>query len=354
MSKITCLILFVIFFSSSCQRNSKKSNDEAYPTIQKNWRKIPDEWINKALKFNYQKVDTTLFVEFSRYIKPDTIAHLKTEHVDPNYGLIFNSILADLDGDQNSELICLQGWDVYTPNLCVFKQIDKAWYLIYKEEIDTFYNSPTLTIAGNYSSNKTFYLRRVYDHGSGVYIDGYSFYKLENNKVYKCLKIINDAHIYGWGLYLNQSINSDFEFMGDIKDELDVNYSYNFFPGSIYPTDFSWDSHEEIPLISGQDAISYIYDKKAHQYKLDIPKYKSGATDLTAEKIDCFGDFGNDSLFVKAFRRHIDMVLKIGTPIQKKLLNKYLKLAEKNKTVHTEILELKKHAGGTSFYGPSN
>ena len=293
-----------------------------------------------------------MLYDFAGFIKPDTLNNPHVEHINPDYGMIFNCISIDLDGDQKNEMLCLLGWDVYRPWLCVFKQVDGAWYLVYKEEINTFYSSPTIYIANNYSYEKTFYLRRVYDHGSGVLIDGYSFYKLDNYHVYKCLDIINDAHIDGWGLYLNQSVKSHFEFSGDSNDDLSVNYSYNFFPGSIYKSDFSWDAHEDLPLINGEDNVDYIYDNKEHKYKMDIPRYKNQSTDLTAEKIKCFGDFGDDSLFVKAFRRQIDTTLKIGTPLQKKLLRRYLSLASKNKTVRTEILEDKTNTGNTTFYGP--
>ncbi|TWI95958.1 hypothetical protein JN11_04233 [Mucilaginibacter frigoritolerans] len=328
------IILVSVLLIMSC--NNIGNQFRGKETVNASWKKIPDSWIKKATQFTYKKPDTTLLSEFAKFIKPDTLNNPHAMHVDPDYGFVFNIVRADLDGDGNDELLCLQGWDVSSPSLCVFKQVNNNWYLIYMEEIDTFYNSPTLYIANNYSRNKTFYLRRVYDHGSGIYIDGYSFYKLTNNHVYKCLDIINDAHIYGWGLYLNQSVKSTFEFDGDSDDDLSVDYTYNFFPGSIYKSDCPWCAHEDLPLINGEENMDYVYNNKEHKYKLDIPKYENKADDLTAEKIACFADFGNDSLFVKAFRRHIDTTLKIGTPLQKKILRKYLSLVDKNKTVITQ------------------
>ena len=347
------LILFIPVLLITCCNNPGNQQKIA-GAVYASWKKIPNHWIEKAIHFDYKrkKPDTALLTEFIRIISPDTVFNPHANHVDPNYGFIFNVIQTDLDGDGKDELLCLQGWDVADPYLCVFKEVDSNWYLVYKELIDTFYGSPTLYIANNYSKNKTFYLRRVYDHGSGVYIDGYSFYKLVNNKVYQCLNIINDAYIDGWGLYMNQAVKSKLNFMGDSQDDLSVEYSYNFFPGSIYKSDCPWCSHEEIPLVNGEDDVDYVYDEKAHQYKLDIPPYKNTAVDLTAEKIACFSDFGNDSLFVKAFRRQIDTVIKIGSPVQRKILRKYLLLVTKNKTVRTEELEEKSRAGGTSFYGP--
>jgi hypothetical protein len=340
-----CSVLSVFSCRQSGNTNRNKS------TIDAHWKKIPDNWIKKATQFGYKKPDTSILREFARLIKPDTLFNVHTVHDDPDNGFIFNSVYVDLDGDGQNELLCLQGGDLYDPFLCVFKQVNNDWYLIYKEEIETFYSSPTLYVANNYSKNKTFYLRQVYDHGSGVYIDGYSFYKLVDNHVYKCLDLINDAHIYGWGLYMNQAVKSGFEFRGDSDDEVSVDYSYNFFPGSIFKTDCPWCAHDDIQLIKGEDNVDYVYNSKKHKYMLDLATYKNSATDLTASKITCFANFGNDSLFVKAFKRHIDTVLKIGTPQQKKILRKYLFLVNKNKRAVTHELEVTTKAGGTVFYG---
>jgi len=347
MNRLPCLIILIsVLLVLSCHRTHENNVN-----INANWKKIPDSWIEKATHFSYKKPDTTLLNEFAKLIKPDTIHNPHAEHINPDYGFVFSSVHVDLDGDGKDELLCLQGWDVDYPYLCLFKQVNGDWYLIYKEDVETFYSSPTLYVANNFTKNKTFYLRRVYDHGSGVYIDGYSFYKLVDNHVYKCLDIINDAHIYGWGLYMNQAVKSGFEFSGDSDDEVSVDYTYNFFPGSIFKTDCSWCAHDDIPLINGEDNVEYIYNSREHKYKLDVATYKNSATDLTASKIACFADFGNDSLFVRAFKRHIDTVLKIGTPQQKKILRKYLLLVNKDKKAITHELEVTTKTGGTTFYG---
>lgn len=349
MLRFCCLFMVCAMLLASCGNRSNPS--AANHTIDTKWKKISDSWIEKAKRFNYnRREDTSLISEFSKLIGSDTIPYAHTEHVDPDYGRIFNEVSIDLDSDGQAELICLQGWDVYRPVLCLFKQIDGNWYLIYKEQIDTFYGSPTIYVANNYSRNKTFYLRRVYNHGSGVYVDGYSFYKLIDNQVYHCLDIVNDAHIYGWGLFMNQAVKSDFDFRGDMVDEISVNYSYNFFPGSMGTGDCSWCTHEDTPLIKGEDNVTYTYNSKKHKYIFEAAPYQNSATDLTEEKIKCFGDFGNDSLFVHAYRRQIDTVLKMGSPLQKKILKKYLRLVKKDKVAITEELEPK--TNNTTLYGP--
>jgi len=316
---------------------------------------IPDQWIEKVRHFDYSRDNKALLHEFESFIKPDTLANPNAKHVDDDYGRIFNTMFIDLDGEPGEELICLLGWDIYCPDLCVFKQIDGSWHLIYIESINTFYSSPTLGVANCFSKNKTFYLRRVYDHGSGIYEDGYSFYKLINTNVYHCLELVNEAHVYGWGLYMNQEIKMSFEFAGDDSDKIGVDYTYNFFPGAIDKSDCSWCVNTDISLIKGEDRIYYEWDAKRMIYKPDEPldkDNKSHVNDLNAKKIACFGDFGNDSLFVEAFGMQIKEVLKNGTKQQKKILTDYLVKVKKDKTVITEKIEKKSETGSTSFYGP--
>jgi len=314
---------------------------------------IPTAWIEKLRKFDYSRNDTVLLRKFESYIKPDTIIDTHVVH-DSNLGRMLNPIFVDLDGDHGEELICLLGWSTEAPSLGVFKEIEGKWYLLYLENIYTFYNAPSLSVAGNFSKNKTFYLRHVDDHGSGIYADSYSFYKLINNKVYKCLNLLNEARIYGWGLYINQNIKMNFEFRGDGNDEIGVGYNYNFFPGAINQGDCSWCASEDVSLIKGEDYVWYNWNMKEKKYKLEIPKYKNNIEDLTASKIACFGAFGNDSLFVAAFGDQINETIKTGTKQQKRILKEYLSILKEEKTAITQKLEKKSQAGGTSFYGPAN
>jgi hypothetical protein len=344
------ITLLVCFSCGRAQTGNRNGEDHKGNEIDR--ISIPAWWIEKVKHFNFTGDDTTLLRQFDGFFMPDTLSNPHAQHIDPGYGRVFNVLAADLDGDTSNELICLLGWDITSPDLCVFKQIQGCWRLIYRERIDTFYGSPTLYVANCFSKNKTFYLRRVNEHGSGIYIDGYSFYKLIDNKVYRCLDLVNDAHIYGWGLYLNQAVKMNFEFSGDQDDAVDVDYVYNFFPGSIYKSDCPWCAHEDIPLIKGDNNVFYEWDNKQHIYKLTIPPYNNSAEDLTAQKIACFGNFGNDTLFVSAFRDQIDQTLKTGNPRQKKILKKYLALVKRDNKAIAMEQEKKTVAGGTSFYGP--
>jgi len=313
--------------------------------------KIPAEWIEKVRHYKYNLQDTSLLMEFERLIAPKTLEGASAGHDSAEGRCVFDPMFVDLDGAAVDELTCFLGWDDTAPYFTVFKKISGAWYLIYLEQIQTFYDIPVVSVAGNFSQNKIFYFRHVDDRGSGVYADSYSFYRLINNKVYKCLNMVNEARIYGWGLFLNQEIKAKFDFSGVNDDYISVDYDYNFFAGAIDDNDCSWCAHPENPLIKGGDRVYYDWDKETKTYKLEKP-VDDNMSHLTARKIACFGDFGNDTLFVRAFRSEINETLKSGTLQQKKIMRRYLAMVKQDKKARTEDLEEKSSAGGTKFYGP--
>jgi hypothetical protein len=314
--------------------------------------KIPAAWIEKVRHYKYNRVDTSLLVEFERFIEPKrTVNPDSPDHNSAEEGCVFDPMFINLDGAAVDELICFLGWDDNAPYFTVFKKISGTWYLIYLEEVPTFYELPVVTVAGNFSQNKIFYFRHVDDHGSGVYADSYSFYRLINSTVYKCLNIVNEAHIYGWGLFLNQEVKARFDFSGGNGDYIAVDYDYNFFAGAIDDKDCSWCAHADMPLIKGDDRAFYQWDMGTKTYKLEKP-IEDNISHLTARKIACFGDFGNDTLFVRAFRSEINETLKSGTLQQKKIIRRYLAMVKQDKKARTEELEEKTSAGGTKFYGP--
>lgn len=344
-----CYLIFLTILLASCDH--QKPSYSSATSVPPHGKRIPDTWIEKLRHRSYTVKDSSLLPEFEKAIAPDTIYHPQTAHINSDCCKVINTMFVDLDGDTGEEMVSLLGWDEYSPYLCLFKQYDGVWYLIYKELVETFYSAPTLTVANNYSKNKPFYLRHVDNHGSGVYQDSYSIYKLIDGKVYKCLDLINDAHIYGWGLLMNQEVTSTFEFSQQQSDYVSVTYKYRFFPGAIYREDYQWCSNSDLTLLQDEYSIDYQWNTKTNKYELKAPS-KAQSTGLTAEKIACFGDFGNDSLFVKAFAPEIENVLKDGTPKQKKTIKDYLKKVRSYGTARTEELEIKATTGNTTFYGP--
>jgi hypothetical protein len=142
----------------------------------------------------------------------------------------------------------------------------------------------------------------------------------------------------------------DFKFNSAYADELWVMYDYNFFPGSVYEDDASWKGHEDIPFVKNVQGISFSWDSTTYTYK---PTTSDDKSCLNAEKIACFGNFDNDSLFIKAFEYEIQQTLQKGTKEQKRLLQNYLDIVEKERKAIAPTGELKELGSTNSltFYG---
>jgi hypothetical protein len=294
--------------------------------------KIPSAWITKLRHYSYKQSNAALLREFDGFLKPDSLFMPDyNKGLDKNKGGILNPMFTDLDGKPGDELICLLGWDKNYPSMGVFKRIQNTWYLLYLREFYMFYSMPELNVANSYSKNKTFYYRTVYERGSGVYSDGYCFYKLIHNKVYPCLNLMNEAHISGWGLAMNQEVTATFKVNGGNVDEIWAYYKYDFVSamstGDTCAPDY-------VSVVKGEEGMNYKWDSKMRIYKPEVYSYHT-AGELTLKKILCFGDFGNDSLFVGAFNYEIKQTLKTGTRKQKAVLKQYLTQLKQKKTATT-------------------
>lgn len=313
--------------------------------------KIPTGWIEKLAQYDYKHNKEGLLQQFEGYIKPYTLD--RSASLDYPGDWVLNPMFVNLDNDSENEIIGLFGWSQEHPALAVFKKIGQSWFLIYLEPFFMKYQPPELQVANNFSTNKTFYIRWLYDGGSGIYRDAYHFYKIINNRVYPCLELINEARIDGWGLYLNQEVKMKLEFNSANGDNLWVEYDFNFFPGAVYSDDVPWSVHQNISFVKGESkGVSYNWDTLTNTYQPYIYAFDT-LEGLTKDKIACFGAFGNDTLFVKAFRYEIGQTLKKGSDEQKIQLQKYLDLVKsKKKAVSPKGgLEEKTQQGGTKFYG---
>ncbi|MDB5269262.1 MAG: hypothetical protein JWP58_2302 [Hymenobacter sp.] len=352
---------------SQCTSHPEPKTNNFKPTDKAIGIKIPDSWIEKLRTNKYQAnspCNVAILKEFEGYIKPDTLDGT-SELVHRSGGILdyeepggrLSAVFVNLDEDVEEEVVGVFGYSRRDPCLGVFKRIDGAWYLIYMEPFFLFKESPELQIANSYSPNKVFYIRELHQRGSEVYSDAYKFYKLIDGKVYNCLELVNEASIYGWGLTLNQKVSSKFSFNSTTADELWVSYRYNFFAGAVEKGDMPWHAHEDIAFVNGEQGITYDWNKATHMYQPYPDTIPDGLDSirLTKDKIACFGNFNNDTLFVRAFGNEIHNILKEGSKRQKKYLQKYLNDIRVKKQSFTSSgeLEEKKRAGGTVFYGPS-
>jgi hypothetical protein len=325
-----CLFLLIsAFFVLSCKERTLEMsviNKSEISTIvgDDNNVKIimPIQWINKLFEFDNYNNPNNLANEFVDIIIPYNImderytTQLDRFRDEENMPWYITCMIVNIDEEYEPEIIALFGlpWEIYQV-LLVFKKLEEDWYLLYYEPFYMHYNPPELCIANNYSKNKTFFIRQLYHRGTGIFQDAYQFYKLIDGKVYLCLTLLNESRIHGWGLTLNQDINSRFKFYGTNSDELWVTYNYHFFPGPIFEEDVDWNSHTEISFVKGEKSTKYIWDNEKKEYI---------TSDLTEEKISCFWNFGNDELFIKSFGYEINKTLEEGTEEEKKILKWYI------------------------------
>jgi hypothetical protein len=312
---------FVLFFCFNAPAQKKAAASYALDI------RIPSSWIEKVRNYDHKQSNAPILKEFEKLIKPHAI-YVSDSYIDMDKTVtgFLNPIFANLDGETEDELICTLGWSSEEPSMAVFKKIGEGWRLLYLENYNMFYTDPDMYVANSFSKSKTFYFRMLYNRGSGVYSDGYKFYKLINNKVYPCLEIVHDAHITGWALFINQEVSSSLKFDIIDEDRIRVSYTYNF--DGAYGTK----GQDYINLIKGKGSVTYKWNDKSKKYLLDIPTYKE-YDGLTAEQIACFGNFADDPLFIRAFRQQINDKLKNGTAQQKKVLTRYLAKAKKEKYV---------------------
>lgn len=319
----SCLALLCVLAFSQC-------TSPATP-VKMAGTKVPTEWIEKVR--TYDKQDTLLLLkQFEGFLAADTIDDAKgSPHSGKNVlddrptGSI-RPVFVNLDDDPAKELVGIFNYGREYQNLAVFKLIGNSWYLLYHESFYDFYNASELKVANSASPNKVFYINCLYERGSGVYRDAYRFFKLIDNKVYPCLEIPKMAHIYGWGLCLNQEDSTRFLIDSARADNIMVAYCYNFFPGYEYNTPKS--QQVDMSFAKGEKIVWYKWNKNTFTYE---PALSNKPDEMSKDKIANLSRFGDDSLFIKAFAYEIDEIFKTASPKQKQCLERYLEFVKSKK-----------------------
>lgn len=282
-------------------------------------RKVPTGLINEIVSYNYVSGAKDIVRKCLKICYPDSLI------AESNHPVLC-PVVANLDGSTIPEVLVLVGWNEINTTLVVFKHHADGWKLIFIHPVHVFYNSPVLKVVDNASVNKVFCVRQLYDRGSGVFWDGYEYFKLINGRVINSFNMVNRAHIYGWGLFLNQKVQTKVSFSSSTKDMLWVRFNYSFFPGPMFKSDVSWDSHPEHPFVKGNTTVYYIWDSTTNKYVQEYPPDSvNNFSGLSDSQIECFDRLGDDSLFVSAFRKQIQDSLSNGSKEIKVLLKSYLR-----------------------------
>ncbi len=353
-AKIIAVILCCLLALSSCRNKEKHPAITGAPATGNVKIKIPNDWIDRIYKYNNSDDNNDagdkILADFAHFIAPDTLTGSSGNNI---HGT-FNPIFVNLDEEPGEELICLCSYIPETDMvMAVFKKTGTDWYLIYTEHFNTFYNQPDLYIANNNARNKTFYHRSMSVRGSGIYSDSYIFYKLIKNKVYRCLELVNEAHISGWGLYLNQSAETKFRFNSIGYDGLDVTFDYEFYTCGIYSDSATEHMEDEYntTLVKEKTEVYYKWNDTSYTYE---PENNQDSSALTPLKIASISTLGDDSLFIQAFGYELHHILTDSPLVKKNIVRQYLAIADTQNHVTNPngALEEKADIGGMKFYGP--
>lgn len=267
---------------------------------------------------------------------------------------VMNPMFIDLDTDQKLELIGLFGTRPEFAHLAVFNLKKGYWECIFFEEFGHYYDGVNFSVMNNAGKEKVIVIKNLEARGSGIYKEANHFFKLINGEFKHCLRLVSDSRILGWGLYMNQTTESEFHFSSDnYRDRLWVVHQYAYFPGAIYENDAPWRGHPEITLIQETEGMYYNWNSEKHIYE---PEYKDentrfGMTKLQLQAID---EFGNDSLIVKAFQEQFEKILQGEDEEKKKIVSKYLKIVEKEQKAHLpsgEVEKIGETESGLEYYG---
>lgn len=230
---------------------------------------------------------------------------------------IFDFIYEDFDGDTEKEILIHFGTTRFATQVMLLKEFRNRWSCIFNEEFGHHYSGVALEILEIVDGEKMFYVNHLEERGSGVHKTAFYFYRIVQREVVPVLRMLSTAYINGWGLLINQEINGNFKYNW-IKDEVNIIYSYSFYPGPIYEGDASWESHSEIELLAGVEELVYKWDNLNKEYRL------KQTSECVNNKIKTFDDFGNDSLFIIAFKPELDELAVSKDSIKSKIVKDYL------------------------------
>ena len=281
-------------------------------SLHNNHIKVSERWIKELKDFDFNRTPNSLVLDFEQ----ETSIKLKKF----THTAFLNFLFVNLDSDENNEiLLYIGGENTYIETeFCVLKQIDKQWYIIYHNHVWLHNDYPVLNVFADYSPNKIFYITKHHDYGTGIYLKKKHFFKIIDNSVHEVLEVVEQGHIaYGWGYFMCQNVESTIN-LSSSESTIHVYFSYEFYVSNDYK--------EHVSLIKEEGRVAYKW--QANKKKFNVVPY-AGGLPLNEDKIKCFGDFGNDTLFQQAFKNELSIIAEKGDEDQKARVKAFL---EKVKT----------------------
>lgn len=293
---------------------------------------LPDRLVNRLLSINSGAPGAEIAIEVL-----SNLNLLPGYEIDMDF-VVCDVISANLDEHPDKEILALVGASSDDTHFLVLKNQRNRWEIVFRTTVNDHYRTPLMLIADTPFKNKVFYVRKLYQRGTGNYQDGYEFFRFIDGVVYNCLNLPLKAHLYGWGASLNQEAETDFSF-SSVKEEVSVHLAYSFFPGP-FDSQAPWDSNSDMPIVQEEADILFRWDSSKRSYIAQWP------ANLSEDKWNSIWSLGDDSKFISAFRTELGEILSDTTSGSYDAAFVYFDNLSRSRPEFEETIQI----GGTKFY----
>ncbi len=280
-------------------------------------------------------------------VSPELAAALVKETArltgEPLDGSLLHSLQVDLDEDPETELLLLLGGVWNSSHFAVIDRQQGQWVLLYLAPAEHNYETLSIQVFSLPEASPLFGHKLLETRGTGIFKEVWLGYRLLEGRVYPCLRVPTRAHIYGWGLNLNQVCLSQFGVEDPAGEFVEVICHYHFFPGSWLEGNLPWEGNDTKVLAKGSAHYLMTWDSVSYQY---APSFNSN-DDFNETSLLATEEFGSDSLFIAGFANQIAGGLESGDREQRRLVRAYLDRAAEG----AEGVQLLGETSGMKFYG---
>ncbi len=296
----------------------------AAPGAEKKDPAVDARWLERALHYDYESDAGPLVKEFAQAHPSEALsADAKLDD-----GAYLNIMTANLDEDPEPEHLLFIGPDSAHTMLYVISRRGGQWKIIFGEYVDLFNEDPELYIINQHSRNKLFYIRTLYERGSGVWLFTWRFYRIVRGTVYNVLEIVQDSNLALEASNLYQHADT---IVRGSSDGVFVTYRYRFAPSMQLLISLGlakdYSNERKVDLIDDEENVLYTWNEASRKL---VPSLEDSK--LSEAKIQCFSKLGDEYLFAKAFEKELREIAKSGTADQKKVAEYLLKKKPKSKS----------------------
>lgn len=256
---------------------------------------------------------TELINKFEDLMSSTPVVHEVTATNDKDAYLDLTKL--NLDDDFNDEYLLFIG--AYHGTV-MFYVIDDNLKIIYEEYLWLHTGYPSLNIYSAVDQHKFFSIEFLYETGTGQWLYSTKIFRLDNGKVYLVNELVSDSnealHTGINGRIQSHNIHSE-------NGNITLHYSYEFYMDEVTLRQLGLDEKSPPLLKKDYDFVSYIYDSTQK-------KLVNSSSSVSSEMEAYFFKPADDALFLKVFKKELDLLMTKGRDDQKKIIE-YLRASTK-------------------------